>query len=144
MTAMRHAVFWIIAALCAQAAAADGMPPAQLEKKETSMESAKRRAPQAKPVVHKGVRYEQMRDPASQGFDQGGGVVAAIDVASGKQLWAVQVYKVTYDPREERDAQEIYLEDLRVDAKADTLVVRDERGRRFAIGLKDRVVRETR
>ena len=105
------------------------------------MESAKRRAPQAKPVVHKGVRYEQMRDPRSQGFKQPGGIVAAIDVESGKQLWAVQVYSVTYEPNEERDAQEVYIEELRVDAKADALLVKDERGRRYTISLKDRSVK---
>ena len=57
------------------------------------MESAKRRAPSARPVEHEGVRYEQLRRPKEQGFKQSGGVIAAIDEASGEQLWAVQLYE---------------------------------------------------
>jgi hypothetical protein len=48
------------------------------------VESAKRRAPSAKPVTHPGVKYEQMRRPMEHGFTQSGGVVAAIDTTSEK------------------------------------------------------------
>ena len=99
------------------------------------MESAKRRAPTAKPVVHKGIRYEQMRRPQEQGFTQAGGVIAAIDEASGKQLWSVQLYQTAFDAAEERDAQEVYVSHLGIDAKAGVLIATDERKRRWQIEL---------
>ena len=102
---------------------------------ETAMESAKRRAPTAKPVVHKGIRYEQMRRPQEHGFTQAGGVIAAIDEASGKQLWAVQLYQTVFDADEERDAQEVYVSQLGIDAKAGALIATDERKRRWQIEL---------
>src|SRR5688572_28634615 len=145
VVARKHRLWVCIVALfVADAAAADGTPPTGGKQREKSMESAKRRAPQAKPVVHKGVRYEQVRDARAQGFQQSGGVVAAVDVATGKQLWVVQVYKVTYDRNEEKDAQEIYIEELRIDRKANALLAHDERGRRFSIDLKDGTVKEQR
>ena len=106
-------------------------------KKELAMESAKRRAPAAKPVIHKGIRYEQMRRPQEHGFTQSGGVIAAIDEATGKHLWAVQLYETAFDPKEERDAQEVYVSELRIDAKAGALIATDERKRRWQIDLAD-------
>ena len=108
------------------------------------MESSKRRAPTAKPVVHKGVRYEQLRGARARGFEQNGGIIAAIDVKSGKELWTLQVYKTIYDPHEETDAQDVYLAEIRVDAKNNTLILRDERERSFTVSLKDRSVTEKR
>lgn len=97
------------------------------------MESAKRRAPTAQPVVHKGIRYEQLRRPMEQGFTQAGGVIAAIDEASGKQIWVTQLFKTEFDPKEERDAQEVYVSKLVLDAKSGALIATDERRRQWRI-----------
>lgn len=105
-------------------------------------ESAKRRAPSAKPVMHKGIRYEQLRRPDEHGFKQGGGVIGAIDIASGKLLWAVQLYETTFDPQEERDAQEVYISKLTLDDKAGVLRAVDERKRCWQLRLSDRTVTE--
>lgn len=48
-------------------------------------------------VVHDGVRYEQGKHDDRAG-DQRGGYLVAIDVASGKLLWRLQVYAVTAPP----------------------------------------------
>ena len=104
------------------------------------MESAKRRAPAARPVQHNGIRYEQMRRPREQGFAQGGGVIAAIDEASGEQIWAVQLYETAFDAKEERDAQEVYVSELRIEAERDVLIATDERKRRWQINLHDHSV----
>lgn len=108
--------------------------------KETTMESAKRRAPTAKPVTHQGVRYEQLRRPQEHGFKQGGGIIGAVDVATGAMKWTVQLYETSFDPKEERDAQEVYVSDLQLDAKAGVLVATDERKRRWQIRLSDQSV----
>ena len=101
------------------------------------MESPKRRAPSARPGEHEGVRYEQLRRPKEQGFKQSGGVIAAIDEASGEQLWAVQLYETVFDSAEERDAQEVYVSELRLDAKQGVLRAVDERKRVWLIRLSD-------
>ena len=132
----------IAASVATRGAAADGTPATVTKPKEKSMESAKRLPPRAKPVVHKGVRYEQMKDARSNGFEQSGGILTATEVASGKQLWAVQLYKIVLDPKEERDAQEVYIDEIRVDSKAGALVVKDERGRTYIVDLKDGAVRQ--
>jgi hypothetical protein len=108
------------------------------------VESFKRHTPAAKPVTHKGIRYEQLRAARSRGFGQSGGVIAAVEEADGQELWTLQLYVTQYDPYEETDAQEVYIEELRVDTKSDTLIARDERGRTFIVNLKDRTVTEKR
>lgn len=104
------------------------------------MESAKRRAPTASPVQHNGIRYEQMRRPREQGFTQGGGVIAATDEASGEQIWAVQLYETVFDAKEERDAQEVYVSELRIEAEGDVLIATDERKRRWQVNLHEHSV----
>ena len=69
-----------------------------------------------------------------------GGVIAAIDTATDKQLWAVQLYETTFDAAEERDAQEVYVSELKIDAKSKTLIATDERKRRWQIKLADHTV----
>lgn len=115
---------------------ADAAPPP----KEKTMESAKRRAPTAKPVLHQGIRYEQLRRPQEHGHQQAGGVIGAVDVASGRMLWTLQLFETTFDPNEERDAQEVYVSELGIDAKAGVLLAVDERKRRWQVKLADRSV----
>ncbi|MCK9687998.1 hypothetical protein [Scleromatobacter humisilvae] len=108
--------------------------------KEHSMESAKRRAPAAKPVVVKGIRYEQMRRAKDHGFTQSGGVIAAVDEKSDKILWSVQLYKIEYDAAEEQDAQEVYVKELALDKSGHALLATDERKRVWAIDLATHAV----
>ena len=104
------------------------------------MESAKRRAPSAKPVVAKGVRYEQMRRAKDHGFTQGGGVIAAVDEKSDKILWSVQLYKTEYDLAEEQDAQEVYVKELALDKSGHALLATDERKRVWSVDLATHAV----
>jgi len=105
--------------------------------KEKTMESAKRRVPTVKPLLHQGVRYEVLRRAREQGFAQSGGVLAAVEVASGKTLWTRQLYETSFDANEERDVQEVYVESLALDAKTGSLVATDERKRRWRVQLAD-------
>lgn len=132
----RPCVLVLAAALTCAVAQADTFEPTQT-KKDIPMESAKRRAPAAQPVVHKGIRYEQLRRPMDQGFDQAGGVIVAIDAASGRQVWVTQLFKTDFDPKEEKDAQEVYVSQLVFDAKAGFLMATDERKRRWRINPVD-------
>lgn len=108
--------------------------------KEHIMESAKRRPPVAKPVIAKGIHYEQMRRPEEHGFTQSGGVIAAVDAKTDKILWIVQLYKTEFDSAEERDAQEVYVTELALDKSGQTLLATDERQRVWSVDLATHTV----
>lgn len=109
--------------------------------KEHAMESAKRRAPTpVKPVVAKGVRYEQMRRAKDLGFTQSGGIIAAIEDKTDKVLWTVQLYTIAYDPAEEQDAQEVYVKELALDKSGRALLATDERRRVWSVDLATHAV----
>lgn len=111
--------------------------------KETVMqESAKRRVPRVDPVVAKGVRYEIVRGARSRGFAQNGGILSAVDVASGKELWTLQVYVVHYDPAEEADVQDVFITEMKLDAAANVLLLKNEERKSFKVNLADRSVAE--
>ena len=48
------------------------------------------------PVDHEGVRYEALHWGKERGLGQNGGFVAAIDIASGKELWVQRIYQIVY------------------------------------------------
>lgn len=104
------------------------------------MESAKRRAPVAKPVVSQGIRYEQMRRPEEHGYTQGGGIVAAVDAKTDKLLWSVQLYKNAFDASEEKDAQEVYVKELALAKSGHVLLATDERKRVWSVDLATHAV----
>ena len=106
------------------------------------MEKADREVPKPKPVRAGAVRYEVVRNARMRGFEQAGGVVAAVDGKTGAELWALKVYAVAFEPGEERDVQEVYITALKVDADGRHLLVTDERGRVFAVDLQTRKVAE--
>lgn len=104
-------------------------------------EHAKRRAPhRVEPVVGQGVRYEILHGAVSRGFSREGGVIAAVDMVSGKELWTLQVYVAPHDPSEELDAQEVFITEMTIDAAAGVLRLRNERHQSFRIHLADRTV----
>jgi hypothetical protein len=110
------------------------------DNKEHAMESAKRRTPVVKPVVVKGVRYEQMRRAKDHGFTQSGGVIAAVEDKTDKILWCVQLYKTEYDAAQEQDVQEVYVKELALDESGHALLATDERQRVWSIDLSTHVV----
>lgn len=104
-------------------------------------EQARRLAPRrVEPVVGHGVRYEILHGALARGFGQCGGVIAAIDVVSGKELWILQVYVTQQDPDEELDAQEVFITEMAIDAAAGVLLLKNERHQSFRVNLADRSV----
>ena len=94
--------------------------------------------PEVAPVTLDGMRFEAVHWGRSRGFGQNGGYIAAIDPASGRELWTLKVYAVTYDPTLEEDVQDIFITDLAVrDGKLEVI---DEKGRRFLVDVKTRAV----
>ncbi len=105
-------------------------------------ESVKRRVPQVEPVVDNGIRYEVLRGARSRGFKQNGGVVTAIDVASGNELWTLLVYTTVSDAKEEADAQDVFITELKLSDDGRSLHVKNEAHKQFVVKLADRSIVE--
>ena len=97
-------------------------------------EKADREIPKPKPAVRAGVRYEVVRNARFRGLPQAGGVIVAIDTASGRELWVTTVYRVTFDDAEEKDTQEVFVTRLRL-ADDSRLEVTNERGEVFLVDV---------
>jgi glucose dehydrogenase len=98
--------------------------------------SKKRAAPpRVEPVEHAGVRYSEVRGKRVPGAAHQGGAVQAVDLASGKVLWVVQVYSVAADPDMEADKGDVFITRMRLDASQQHLLIRNERGERYVLDL---------
>jgi hypothetical protein len=96
--------------------------------------SAKRAGPApVEPVVSDGLRIEVMPWTQGCGLAQNGGFLAGFDVSSGALRWLLQVYSTDYDPRRERDVQDVFITALRPLPGGRDLLVEDELGRRFRV-----------
>lgn len=104
-------------------------------------ESFKRKGPKPlTPLKLNGVRYVEIRDARARGFNQPGGVIAAIDEKSGQELWSVLVYQTRYDAKEESDVQDVYITRIELGADGLALIITNERRQRFSINLADHTV----
>ncbi len=92
------------------------------------------------PVSRKGVRYEALHWGKERGLGQNGGYVAAIDEATGEELWLLKIYDVVYDDDMEDDKQDLFISSLKLSRWRDRLTVRDERGGRYVVDLATRTV----
>lgn len=104
---------------------------------------AKRRGPQpVAPVEINTVRYEVMRGTKARGFGQDGGVIAAVDIATGKELWTVMVYQTIYDQNKEQDVQEVYITKLIPNKDKTMLQVENEAHKSYSVNLSTHEVLE--
>jgi hypothetical protein len=108
---------------------------------EMEMPAAKRVGPEEVPPVTIGeTRYEVVHWGRERGLGQNGGYIAAVDAASGRELWTLKVYDVTYDPDMEEDVQDVFIESL-APRGDDKLAVVDERGRKYLVDPRRRQAR---
>ena len=116
-------------------------PQLSTQEQKITNDSFKRRGPKPlTPLKLNGVRYVEIRDARARGFNQPGGVVAAIDEKSGQELWSVLVYQTVYDEREESDVQDVYITRIELSADGLALLITDERRQRFAVNLANHTV----
>ena len=87
---------------------------------------AKRSAP--KPVAP--VFYKKLKITAPLSREA---FVVAHDAKTGEFRWKKQIYKVRYFPFLEKDIQEIYITRLQIEG--DSLIITDEKKRRFQLNL---------
>ena len=122
----------------AKAVLADQQAPPN--RKEKSMESAKRRVPKVAPVVIGSVRYEVLKGARGRGFHQNGGIVAAMDATSGKELWTLQIYTTAYDTHEEQDVQDRFITKMQASPDGKSLLIESENKNSYAVLLADRSI----
>lgn len=91
-------------------------------------------------VVIGAVRYEVIASGRAIGLDQDGGILRAIDRASGAELWRLTVYKVKFDAAIEADKQEIYITRLAPAGDGHRLLVEAEGGKRYSVDVQRREV----
>jgi len=106
-------------------------------------EQAKRRAPKpVEPVEINNIRYEVIRAAKSRGFEQNGGVIAAVDIAKDEELWTLVVYQTVYDQNEEQDVQDVYITKLIPSQDKKTLRVENEAHKSYLVNLSSHEVLE--
>jgi hypothetical protein len=89
-------------------------------------------APRVPAVAIAAVRYEQIGNGKLAGFDQLGGYLAAVDEASGKQLWTLKVYDNVRNEEREGDVQDVFFKTMAAQPDG-TLLIENEKGRRFSV-----------
>ncbi|CAM4084710.1 hypothetical protein ROSA5918_22345 [Roseateles saccharophilus] len=94
-------------------------------------------APADTPVSTGGVRYEQVKNGLTAGFDQMGGYLAAYDEASGQQLWTLKVFDNQRLPGKEGDVQDVFFKSMTLQADG-TLLIENERRARLVVDLETR------
>lgn len=108
----------------------------------SAQESTKRASIRVPAITVGRIRYEVLRGMHSPGFKQNGGVIAAVDVSSGKELWALQIYTTIYDENEEADVQDVFITELKLSNDGQSLTVKNEEHKQFVVKLSDRSIVE--
>ncbi len=87
--------------------------------------------PKVQPVVYGGIRYEASTVPM--------GYILAYDSKTGKLLWEKKLYDVDYNEKFEKDIQDIFIKQLKLEnGDADMLLIAtDERERSYKVDLRD-------
>ncbi len=95
--------------------------------------------PHPTPVTIGGVRYQAIAWGKARGLGQNGGYLAAVDEATGRELWLLKVYDVTYDGEREDDVQDVFIKEIAREG-AGLLRVTNERGGSFRVDVERRAV----
>lgn len=100
-----------------------------------TLATAKRAAPEkVAPVSRDGIEYCAPRSADKVGR------VQARDAESKKVLWEATIYEIEYDPDLEKDVQWIFISGPNIEGES--LIITDERNKRYALDLKTREVHE--
>ena len=122
-----------------------GIAGVRADQPETPIDLAAEKAgkrvapPNVAPVTVGAVRIEALPWGRARGFGQNGGYVAAIDLATGKEVWTLKIYDVAYDPRLEEDVQDVFISAIRR-LGDDRVEITDEDDRRYLLNVGTRTV----
>ncbi|MDO9526713.1 MAG: hypothetical protein Q7J57_14440 [Gemmobacter sp.] len=91
------------------------------------------------PVEHGGLRYEALHWAKERGLGQNGGFVAAIDIASGKELWVQRIYEIVYGDKSPQKYDRFITTLTLIDGDT-ALAVTDQTGAVYRLDLGTRAV----
>lgn len=83
-------------------------------------------------VTLDGLRFEAVHWGRERDLGQNGGYIEAFDAGSGRALWLLQVYRISYQDELDEDVQDVFIEELKAGPKG-KLTVTDENGRRLML-----------
>lgn len=109
-------------------------------KKDAQLEQNKRRAPKGASLTAAGIRYEQ-GIKIRQNNQQTGGWIDAIELSSGNVLWSKLIYDNPIDETEERDVQDVFIVEIKMDKSLKFLLLLDERNKRWSLNLQNLTVK---
>ncbi len=95
--------------------------------------------PDVPPVTVGTLSIEALPWGRERGLGQNGGYVAAIDPATGAELWTLKIYDVPYDGIMEEDVQDVFIASMRALGEGRVEIV-DEDGRRYVLDVAARRV----
>lgn len=95
--------------------------------------------PVVEPVERDGVRYEQAADGRDFGADTADGVLVATEIASGRRLWVLTVYRTPIEPKLELDVQWRFFVSMAFDPDG-RLRITNEADRSFLVDVRSREV----
>ena len=119
----------------AQPAAAQAAKERPMSDDLLSFHADRNPPPDVEPVVRDGTRYEQHFGSGSDA--QVGGLLTAIDTATGKTLWTLVVYDNKRSPELEGDVQDVFFREMHFQPDGKLLIV-NERGERYRVDLDAR------
>jgi len=91
--------------------------------------------PEPAPVMVGAVRYQAPAFTLAQGLAHNGGYVEAVDAASGRRRWIVDVLGPPVRDGKENDKTDVFIATLALAPGGRSLLVTDERGRQFRLDL---------
>jgi hypothetical protein len=101
----------------------------------------KRVGPRGVPEISIGShRYTAIHWGRERKLGQNGGYLSVTDAATGREIAVIKVYDIEYDEHMETDVQDVFI--TSIERLSDrTLVVDDERGRRYVVDCDTHAVR---
>ena len=96
--------------------------------------------PDVNPIIDGTTTYSVPAFISDESENQKGGFVEGRDTKSGKLLWRAKVYTTQYDPRLERDVQDVFINSMSLDKRLRILLLSDEAERVFVLDLDSRKV----
>lgn len=108
---------------------------------EVSSSASRVGLPAVTPITFEGKRYQQIMNGEREGLGQRTGLMAIIDLASGKRVGVVKVYDFPRDPGLEADAGDVFFKVFAIDTARREIVIENERRQRFAYGIDTGILR---
>ncbi len=93
------------------------------------------------PIVLDGIRYEAPHVSPADDNVPDGGVVVAIQQATGRLLWHAVIYdQPAYDPDMESDKQDVFITSMQASDDGTMLYIVNELGKEYRLDLKTQKV----